>query len=258
MENNRVGAVRQRTGIGSAMSGLNYWDLSRSPYYSFIFVLPFFAIYEVMVLFLSRDEMVTLRNVADVLMRQFLSMFGEWGLYVLSISFIIVFLAVFLIQKKDWNITAVKSDYLLGMLAEGTAWGFLLYLGMRYVPVLLMFPSGKDLVRQVILAIGAGLYEEFVFRVIAITVVSQVLRLIFLWEKRWRTSISVILSAALFSAFHFFGSYGEMFDFIVFLYRFFAGVFLGTLYALRGFGITAYAHMVYDFVVILGLTVVGV
>ncbi len=201
--------------------------------------------------------MVTIRNGADVLMRQFLSMFGEWGLYVLSISFIIVFLAVFLIQKKDWNITVVKSNYLLGMLAEGTAWGFLLYLAMRYVPVILMFPSGKDLVRQVILAIGAGLYEEFVFRVVAITAVSQILRLIFLWKKRWRMSISVILCSALFSGFHFSGPYGEMFDLTVFLYRLFAGVFLGTLYALRGFGITAYAHMVYDFVVIFGLTVTG-
>ncbi len=236
---------------------LSYWELSRSPYYSFIFVLPFFAVYEVMVLFLSRDEMVTLRNGADVLMRQFLSMFGEWGLYVLSISFIVMFLAVFLIQKKDWNITVVKSDYLLGMLAEGTAWGFVLYLAMRYVPALLMFPSGKDLARQVILAIGAGLYEEFVFRVVAITAVSQLLRLIFLWEKRWRTAVSVILSAAIFSAFHFTGPYGEMFDLTVFLYRLFAGVFLGALYAARGFGITAYAHMVYDFVVIFGLTVSG-
>ncbi len=257
MENNRVGAVGQRNGIGSAIT-VSYWELSRSPYYSFIFSLPFFAIYEVMVLFLSRDEMLTLRNGADVLMRQFISMFGEWGLYVLSISFIVIFLTVFLIQKKDWNITVIRSDYLLGMIAEGTAWGFLLYLTMRYLPALLMFPSGKDLVRQVILAIGAGLYEEFVFRVVAITFLSQILRMIFLWEKRWRTSISVILSAALFSAFHFSGPYGEMFDLTVFLYRIYAGIFLGTLYALRGFGITAYAHMVYDFVVIFGLTVSGV
>ena len=69
--------------------------------------------------------------------------------------------------------------------------------------------------------------------------------------------MSVILSAAIFSAFHFTGPYGEMFDLTVFLYRLFAGVFLGALYAARGFGITAYAHMVYDFVVIFGLTVSG-
>ncbi|HIO55530.1 MAG TPA: hypothetical protein EYN31_00645, partial [Candidatus Marinimicrobia bacterium] len=70
-------------------NSLSYWSLSSSPYYSFIFVLPFFAIYEVMVLFLSRDEMVTLRNGADVLLRQFLAMFGDWGFYILSISFIV-------------------------------------------------------------------------------------------------------------------------------------------------------------------------
>ena len=49
---------------------ISYWTLSRSPYYSFIFVLPFLAMYEVMVLFLNRDQLISLRNGADVLMRQ--------------------------------------------------------------------------------------------------------------------------------------------------------------------------------------------
>ena len=236
-------------------NSLSYWSLSRSPYYSFIFVLPFFAIYEVMVLFLSRDEMVTLRNGADVLLRQFLAMFGEWGFYILSISFIVIFLTVFLLQKKDWNTTVVKSDYLLFMLAEGIFWGFILYLLMRYVPALLMFPSGKDLIRQLVLAIGAGLYEEFVFRVVAVTVVSQLFKLVFMWKKNWRLVISVITCAALFSGFHFVGPYGDTFDVSVFLYRLFAGTLLGTLYVVRGFGIVAYTHMIYDFIVIFGLTV---
>lgn len=235
---------------------VSYWSLSRSPLYSFVFVLPFFALYEVMVLFLSRDEVMTLRNGADVLLRQFLAMFGDWGVYILSISFVLAFLVVFLLQKKEWTVTAVKSDYLLCMLAEGTVWGLVLYLVMRFAPALLMFPSGKDLVRQVILAIGAGLYEEFVFRVVAITVVSQLFRLVFMWKRRWRLAMSVVTCAALFSAFHFVGAYGDALDLSVFLYRLMAGILLGALYVTRGFGITAYAHMVYDFVVIFGLTVV--
>ncbi|MDP6966257.1 MAG: CPBP family glutamic-type intramembrane protease [Candidatus Marinimicrobia bacterium] len=233
----------------------SYWTLSRSPYYSFIFTLPLFAVYEVMVLFLSRDQVATLRNGADVLMRQFLALFGAWGAYVLSVAFIIGFMVVFLFQKKNWSITAVRGEYLLQMLLEGTLWGVLLYVVMKYSPVLLMFPSGKMLSQQIILSIGAGLYEEFVFRVFAIALISQILKFIFLWKKVWRILAAIFISACLFSGFHFVGAFGEPFNLMLFFYRLFAGVLLGSLYVTRGFGITAYAHMVYDFVVVFNLTI---
>ena len=233
---------------------ISYWTLSRSPYYSFIFVLPFLAMYEVMVLFLNRDQLISLRNGADVLMRQFLSIFGEWGFYVLSVSYILIFLFVFLIQKKDWNITVIKSDYLLGMLAEGTVWGLALYCFMRYVPVFLMFPSGKELFQQITLAIGAGLYEEFVFRVISIAVIFNLLRLIFQWDKQFSIVFSIVISGIIFSAFHFAGPYGDVFTSSLFIYRWLAGILLGMIYILRGFGIVSYAHMIYDFIVIIAMT----
>ena len=232
----------------------SYWNLSRSPYYSFIFTLPLFAVYEIMVLFLSRDQMATLRNGADVLMRQLLALFGAWGAYALSVAFIIGFMVVFLFQKKNWSITAIRSEYLLKMLLEGTLWGFLLYVMLKYAPVLLMFPSGKILAQHIILSIGAGLYEEFVFRVVAIALISQLLKFIFLWKRVWRIPAAIFISACLFSGFHFVGAFGEPLNLTLFFYRLFAGVLLGSLYVARGFGITAYAHMVYDFVVVFNLT----
>ena len=210
--------------------------------------------YEVMVLFLNRDQMISLRNGADVLMRQFLSMFGEWGFYVLSISYILIFLFVFLIQKKDWNITVIKSDYLLGMLAEGTVWGFGLYFFMRCIPVFLMFPSGKELFQQITLAIGAGLYEELVFRVISITVIFHLLRLIFQWDKQFSLIISIVISATIFSSFHFIGEFGDVPEFNRFMIRFLAGIFLGIIYFTRGFGIVAWSHSLYDLIVLTRIT----
>ena len=232
-----------------------YWSLSRSPFYSFVFTLPLFAIYEVMVLFLSQDQIVTLRNGADALVRQFLSLFGMWGFYVLSIAFMFVFMVVFLWQKQQWRITSVRGDYLIKMLIEGTLWGFVLYTILKFVPTFLMFPSGKDLSQQVILAIGAGLYEEFVFRVLFINIISMLLRIVFLWRKSWRIVTSILISAGLFSGFHFVGSFADVFDWSLFLYRAFGGILLGTLYVARGFGITAYAHMIYDLVVVFHLTI---
>lgn len=231
-----------------------YWSLSRSPFYSFVFTIPLFAMYEVMVLFLSRDQLHTLRNGADALIRQLLGMFGIWGIHVLSIAFVLGFISVFLWQKKNWRMTSVRGDYLIKMLAEGTCWGFVLYMILKFAPTLLMFPSGRVLSQQVILAIGAGLYEEFVFRVVMINIATIILRIVFLWHKSWRILVAILISAGLFSLFHFVGSFADSFSLPLFLYRAFGGVLLGTLYVTRGFGITAYAHMVYDFVVVFFIT----
>lgn len=207
-----------------------------------------------MVLFLSRDQLNTLRNGADALLRQFFGLFGFWGIYILSVLFIFGFIIVFLWQKKSWRITSVRGDYLMKMLVEGSVWGLLLYLTLRSASSVFMFPSGKALSQQVILAIGAGLYEEFVFRVLAISSVSMLLKIVFLWKKLWRILAATVISAVLFSSFHFVGSFADSFSLQLFLFRVFGGLLLGTLYVTRGFGITAYAHMIYDLIVVFQIT----
>ena len=46
------------------------------------------------------------------------------------------------------------------------------------------------------------------------------------------------------------GDYGEDPNFLVFMMRFIAGIFLGIIYVFRGFGPAAYAHTVYDLIVL--------
>ena len=231
-----------------------YWRLSKSPYYSFIFIIPFLIIYEFMVLFLSRNEVSTLRNGADILLRQFMSLFGDVGLYITSISFFLIFLIVFLLQKKNMNDTSIKSNYLLLMLIEGFVWGIVLFFLMLFSQNLLTFPSSKELISQIILSIGAGLYEELVFRVLLIIVLTKIIKIIFLWNNFICVMISMIISAIIFSYFHFLGPYGDTLSFSVFIYRFLGGFFLGFLYILRGFGITAYTHINYNLFIIFSLT----
>jgi len=54
--------------------------------------------------------------------------------------------------------------------------------------------------------------------------------------------------------FHFVGDYGDVFSFNLFFIRFCAGILLGIIYALRGFGIAAYTHAIYDLVVLTMVT----
>tara|TARA_B100001029_G_C14615820_1_gene211454 strand:- start:107 stop:487 length:381 start_codon:yes stop_codon:yes gene_type:complete len=121
--------------------------------------------------------------------------------------------------------------------------------------VLLMIPIGKAILQQVILAVGAGIYEEFLFRVLLISGLSSIIGFIFLWGEKGSNIAALIIAAAIFSGFHFMGEYGDYFTMELFLLRFFAGVILGILYYVRGFGITAYAHSIYDLIVLIQITI---
>jgi membrane protease YdiL (CAAX protease family) len=58
-----------------------------------------------------------------------------------------------------------------------------------------------------------------------------------------------VLAALVFSGFHYVGALGDVWTWPSFLFRFIAGLVLSGLYITRGYGITAYAHALYDLLV---------
>ena len=231
-----------------------YLTVSKSPLYSFIFTLPLFLLYEVGIFLISSRDIDQLRNGADVLMRQVLESFGVYGMYGFGGTFLIGFLIAFLRQKKNLRTSEIDSRFLLIMFFESIVWATLLVIMMIKIPTFLSLSNEDHLIQQVVLAIGAGIYEEFVFRVLLISGLAILFGLIFNWGEFGKTFLSVIISSAIFSIFHFFGSYGDVFSFPLFFARFFAGIFLAMIYIFRGFGITAYAHSIYDLFVLVYIT----
>ena len=67
---------------------------------------------------------------------------------------------------------------------------------------------------------------------------------------RWRGTkvgiFAVVISALIFAAFHYVGPYGEPLALGSFTYRTVAGLLFSALFLLRGFGITAWTHALYD------------
>jgi membrane protease YdiL (CAAX protease family) len=232
----------------------SYWRSTRSPLYSFLFTIPLFLIYEIGIFLTSTDDMFVLRNGADALMRQILATFGIAGLYWVGAIFFIGFIITFILQRKYWEQTQIHSDYFLLMMVESVVWSVLIYFLMTNVYLLLMNPTGSMLVQQVTLAVGAGIYEEFLFRVLLIAGISVILGFIFQWSDKSRNWAAMVIAAGIFSSFHFIGEYGDFFSFNIFMIRFLAGIALGTLYFLRGFGITAWSHAVYDLIVLTRMT----
>ncbi len=235
---------------------MSYLLKSRTSFYSFLFTLPLFFLYEVNILFLSWDDILVVRNGADFLMRNILESFDIYGLYGLGLVFFLGLLVTYIFFIKEDQKQEVNVNFLFIMLAESMLWSVVLYFLLFKFMVLLMNPVGKTILQQVTLAIGAGIYEEFLFRVLLIAGLSGILGFVFMWDKTFKNIIAVVLSGGIFSAFHFMGEYGDFFSMELFLIRFFAGLILGVLYMYRGFGITAYTHSIYDLIVLIRMTLI--
>jgi len=235
---------------------MSYFLKSKTSFYSFLFTLPLFFLYEINILFLSWDDILVVRNGADFLMRNILESFDIYGLYGLGLVFFLGLLLTYIFFIKEDQQQEVNVNFLFIMLAESMLWSVVLYLLLSKFMVLLMNPVGKAILQQVTLAIGAGIYEEFLFRVLLIAGLSGILGFVFMWDKTFKNIIAVVLSGGIFSAFHFMGEYGDFFSMELFLIRFFAGLILGILYMYRGFGITAYTHSIYDLIVLIRMTLI--
>ena len=234
---------------------MSYFIQTRSSFYSFLFTIPLFFIYEVGILFLSKDDILVVRNGADFLMRSILESFGIFGLYGLGAIFLIGFIITYIYFFNDKSNKSIRADYLFIMIFESVCWALILYFLLSKFMLVLMNPIGKTITQQVTLAVGAGIYEEFLFRVMLISGLTGIIGFVFLWSEKARKAAALIIAAGIFSAFHFMGDYGDYFSMELFLLRFFAGIVLGVLYIARGFGITAYAHSIYDLIVLIQITI---
>mgnify|MGYP001290063117 FL=1 len=234
---------------------MSYFLQTRSSFYSFLFTIPLFFIYEVGILFLSKDDILVVRNGADFLMRSILESFGIFGLYGLGAIFLIGFIITYIYFFNDNSNKSIRADYLFIMIFESVCWALILYFLLSKFMLVLMNPIGKTITQQVTLAVGAGIYEEFLFRVMLISGLTGIIGFVFLWSEKARKAAALIIAAGIFSAFHFMGDYGDYFSMELFLLRFFAGIVLGVLYIARGFGITAYAHSIYDLIVLIQITI---
>jgi membrane protease YdiL (CAAX protease family) len=96
------------------------------------------------------------------------------------------------------------------------------------------------------LAVGAGIFEELVFRGLVLTGLLALLRYGLGADRVTGTVLAVLASAWLFSAYHHWGVGGEPYHAAVFAFRFWAGVALGGIFVTRGLGIAAFAHGFYD------------
>jgi membrane protease YdiL (CAAX protease family) len=99
-----------------------------------------------------------------------------------------------------------------------------------------------------ILSLGAGIYEELVFRLILMTLLVLLFADLLRLPKLWSNLLMVSISAVLFSLYHYLGH--EAFQWQSFAFRTVAGIYFAGLFLTRGFGITAGCHISYDILIV--------
>lgn len=235
-----------------------YWQQSRAPRYSLLFALPLFIGYEILTLAVSRGPGSDIRNGADVILQSaFAELLGRRGPMVFEIGLIV--LGLFLVGRDmrrhgrhlsklvflGMSLEAVVLALLCGVLVGGVTSHLFGAMGLAIGPI-----EGTPLPVRLMLSLGAGLYEELLFRVILVGAMAWGGHRILGWSARFSGIFAVIVGALLFSAVHYVGSYGDHLTLYSFVYRTLAGVFFSALYLLRGFGITAWTHALYDIFVL--------
>jgi membrane protease YdiL (CAAX protease family) len=233
---------------------MNYWQLSRSPRYAVLFALPLLVGYESLAFVLDGGATAGVRNGADVLLKAlFLSLGGTRGLLVFDL--LLLGVGGYLVWRDRGVGGALQRWVFAGMLAEavllavafGIVAGFLTAVLLRGPSVLAIGGLGQfGLGTQVMLSLGAGIYEELLFRVILVTALVALARVGFGWKDGGARAFGVIIGALIFSAFHYVGPYGDPWTLQTFTFRFVSGLLFSGLFVLRGFGVTAWTHALYD------------
>jgi membrane protease YdiL (CAAX protease family) len=96
--------------------------------------------------------------------------------------------------------------------------------------------------------VGAGIYEEFLFRLCLLPAVYGGFRLIRV-PPGTAAALAIVVTSALFSLAHHVGPTGEPFEPFACVFRAVAGLFFSLLFVLRGFGVTVGCHAAYDLLV---------
>jgi membrane protease YdiL (CAAX protease family) len=245
----------------SAFPGLQtYWQLSRSVRYGFTFVLPLLAMYEILAALLNPGAPgAGLRNGADVLLRSaFAAVAGPKGPVVFGA---LLFFALATIAIRDaWRhrqplqgrvfafmfLESSVLASLLGVVVGNITAGLLQAFPSQVFPFALGPLEELGWPAGLMIALGAGLYEELLFRVVLVGALVYAARRFLGMGTAASAVIGSLTGALIFAWMHYVGPFGDPFDVASFTFRTVAGLAFSLLYVGRGFGITAWTHALYD------------
>jgi membrane protease YdiL (CAAX protease family) len=195
-----------------------------------------------------------MRNGADAWLRQTLDVLGFNAYFLLPTLTIGILLGWHHVLRQAWHVPRTVL-YVMPLECLGLAAALWLFWKLyRFLLQAVAQSIGLSIagfLGTIVCYLGAGIYEELLFRLILLNLGIGLLA----WMHAGpRGSVigGIVLTSLLFSAAHYIGPSGDTFLGLTFLFRFLAGVFFAVLFRYRGFGIAAGTHAFYD--VLVGLS----
>lgn len=221
-----------------------YLQQSQRPIVILMFLLPFIVIAELGV----RNFGVAVA--AGTLLGRLIGTLGIYGTGTIVPAMLVVLTLIIwhLVRQDRWGFQPKTLFY---MALESFLFALpifaILYLCRQHLPLMAGL-SRNSLVSMWCLSLGAGVYEEMLFRLLICGSIYLASVYAFKAKPTGGWIIAVILSSVLFSVYHYLGN--EHFTMFSFVFRGLAGVYFAVLFSLRGFGITAGSHAFYDVIVV--------
>jgi len=242
----------------SANINQGYMDDVHRPIVCLMFLLPIIIIYELGIMVTAGGNpsaAFSERVIAFQLFYQFLMLLGISSFYLPGLAIIVILLCWQIASGASWK---VNWRTITGMAIESLMLAIPLLVlsnvANSYVARYASSLAGVNAIsthwyEELLLSIGAGLYEELLFRLILITLLSIVLMDVAGISEGPAIFVIMIASAVIFSLYHYLGN--ESFRWHSFVFRAIAGGYLAGIFILRGFGVTVGCHIMYDILVLI-------
>lgn len=245
-DSSRTSARRASTATAQA----RYLFLSTRPLHVLAFLTPLIIFYEIgSIAYLSGMDS-TVDVSARRLLRVFFEHFGAFSLHLPGAALATVLLIWHILERDRWRIS---PKVLFGMFLESIVWTLpLLVLGLFFSHhagrgLFAAEGSVADLSWQarLTLSLGAGIYEELLFRLIAIAVLHAILVDLLKVPHRAGYAVAAFISSAAFAAYHDIWT-PQGINVGLAIYCLLAGLYLSGVFVTRGFGLAVAAHAWYD------------
>lgn len=232
-----------------------YGKASTRPLHILVFLLPLVVLYELgLVMYLSSPDGAFRETIlAHKTLDQFFSQFGATKFYLPGIALVAVLLVWHMAVRDPWR---VRAGVLAGMAAESALWmlpllvlGMVLSMELTRSPAMTLaagaaVPAGETWQAKVTLSIGAGLYEELLFRLLLVTGLHFVTFDLIRMKEPGASIVAVIGGAVAFAIYHNIHFTQDPVSQSAFYVL--AGMYFGMVYSLRGFGVVVGCHAMYD------------
>ena len=215
-----------------------------------LFVGPLWLLYQVLAYQLNHGFGGNFRTGIDILFAASLRQVGISSAIAAGIPAVLVVLYL-LPSKHRASISEIRLRDFGFILLESLIYALIFGLCVGKLTELLLSIAGIEFDREkvagLVVNLGSGVYEEFLFRVVLLSGVVYFLQRVNAVRQIWpRYVVAILLTSMLFAAFHYLKIFGEAVTLESFLFRFFAGLVFSLMFICRGYGVTAYAHSFYN------------